>query len=54
MKELYTAPAATVITLAAVEKLALLDGHSDEVLTRGSDIIGGQTSVVQRPGYGGA
>lgn len=54
MKELYTAPEATVITLAAVEKLAALDGHPDDPITRAGDVIGGQTSVVQRPGAGGA
>lgn len=30
MKKIYEAPAATVITLEAVEKMALLDGHSGD------------------------
>ena len=54
MKELYTAPAATVITLAAVEKLAVLNNHPGDPVTCGGDVVGGKTSVVQRPGVGGA
>ena len=29
MKKIYETPVATVITLAAIEKLAALDGHPD-------------------------
>ena len=35
MKKIYETPVATVITLAAVEKLAVLDGRPD---TKSSDI----------------
>ena len=38
MKELYTAPEANVINLAAVEKLAVLEGHPDAgISTVGND-----------------
>lgn len=51
MKELYTAPVATVINLAAVEKLAALDGHREGDINTASDIIGGSTVVIPtRPG----
>lgn len=52
MKEIYEAPSATVINLAAVEKLALLDGHSDEgVNPIGGDVPDATTSVGSgRPG----
>ena len=51
MKKIYEAPVATVITLAAVEKLAALDGHPDEKITRAGDIIDSNTSVGSgRPG----
>lgn len=49
MKEVYIAPVASVITLAAVEKLAALDGHPAE--RAGNTIIGGvSNSVGPRPG----
>ena len=49
MKKIYEAPEATAITLAAVEKLALLDGHADAPAK--GDIIDSNTSVGSgRPG----
>lgn len=51
MKKIYEAPAATVITLEAVEKLALLDGQASDGLTRAGDLIDSNTSVGSgRPG----
>ena len=50
MKKVYEAPEANVITLAAIEKLAALDGHRDQSV-RAGDIITGGTSVGEgRPG----
>ena len=47
MKELYTAPTATVVTLEAVEKLALLDERSNDGIGTVSDIPGvGDFSVL--------
>ena len=45
MKKIYETPVATVITLAAVEKLAALDDHPDEKITRAGDIIGSSTTT---------
>ena len=45
MKELYTAPDVSVITLEAVEKLAALDGHPDSGVNTASDIVDSNTSV---------
>ena len=51
MKKIYETPAATVINLAAVEKLAALDGHPDGAVNPASDIVDATTSVGSgRPG----
>lgn len=45
MKKIYEAPTANVITLEAVEKLALLEDRSSDGLTRAGDIIDASTTT---------
>lgn len=45
MKKIYEAPVATVITLAAIEKIAALDDHPDGKITRAGDIVDSSTTT---------
>ncbi len=54
MKHFYEAPNAEVINLAAMQSVALLDGHPDEGVTPANDVpVNPGFSVVPgRPGKG--
>jgi hypothetical protein len=43
MKEIYVAPEATVVTMAAIENLALIEDR--DIASRAGDIIGSSTTT---------
>lgn len=43
MKEIYVAPEATVVTMAAIENLALIEDR--DVASRAGDVLDSNTSV---------